>query len=446
LCLRHKNLQIAAIWGVLWGVGACRGDTKPRAEESGRAAEAHAPREVQLDPVVLAELEQTIEVSGTLAADVQISLATKVPGRLASISVDLSSPVRQGQVLAEIERIDYEIGVRQADAALAQVRAQLGLWEQRGSTRVDVEAVPGMRQARATLEEARANAQRMEALVTQGLTPEAELTTARAVLARAEAGLETARQSVQLRQAELAQRESELAIARQRLADTAIRSPIDGFVQTRWVNRGEYLAAGARVVELMRVDPLRLRVALPEREAQRVAAGQAVEVRLDGAEPAVASARGVVARVAPGLDSESRSLLIEADIPNPGNLRPGHFVRARIRTGVRQVVSVPRTAIVTFAGLDKVLTVRDGKTVEVPVTLGESLPAPASADAGGAAATSAAATSAAATSAAATSAAATSAAATERVEIVRGLKVGEQVVRAPGSLQQGQPVRVPTGP
>jgi RND family efflux transporter MFP subunit len=365
---------------------------------------------VQLDSVVLAELEQAIEVSGTLAADVQISLATKVPGRLASVSVDLSSSVRQGQVLAEIERTDYEIGVRQAEAALAQVRAQLGLWEQRGNARVDVEAVPGMRQARATLEEARANAQRMEALVTQGVAPEAELTTARAALARAEAGLETARQSVQLRQAELAQRESELAIARQRLADTAIRSPIDGFVQTRWVNGGEYLAAGARVVELMRVDPLRLRLALPEREAQRVAAGQAVEVRLDGAEPAAPSARGVVARVAPGLDSESRSLLIEADIPNPGNLRPGHFVRARIRTGVRQVVSVPRTAIVTFAGLDKVLTVRDGKVLEVPVTVGESLPAP------------------------------------ERVEIVRGLKVGEQVVRAPGSLQQGQPVRVATGP
>ncbi len=409
---------MAMAFGFFAVLSACRGDTKPRAEERGRAADA--PREVQLQPVVLAELEQIIEISGTLAADVQISLATKVPGRLASISVDLSSPVRQGQVLAEIEPEDYQSGVRQAEAALAQVRAQLGLWEQRGSNRVDVDAVPGVRQARATLEEARANAQRMEALAAQGLTPEAELTTARAVLARAEAGLETARQSVQLRQAELAQRESELAIARQRLADTKIRSPIDGFVQTRWVNRGEYLAAGARVVELVRVDPLRLRVALPEREARRVAAGQPVEVRLDGAEPGAAPARGVVARVAPGLDSESRSLLIEADIPNPGSLRPGHFVRARIRTGVRQAPSVPRTAVVSFAGLDKVLTVRDGKAVEVPVTVGNSLPAPGSESA--------------------------DAAEGEWVEIVSGVKVGDQVVRVPGSLQQGQAVRVPAGP
>jgi HlyD family secretion protein len=381
---------------------ACRGDTKPRAEETARAAEGSPPREVQLEPVVLQEIQQQIEISGTLAADAQVSLSTKVPGRLAEVLVDLSSPVQQGQVVAQIEGTDYDNGVRQAEAAVAQARAQLGLWGKSATSRVEIESTPGVRQAQATLEEAHANAARMDALAAQGLTPEAERTTAHASLARAEAALQTARQEVQLRQAELAQRESELAIARQRLADTLIRSPIDGFVQTRWVNRGEYLAAGARVVDVMRIDPLRLRVALPERDAQRVAQGQAVEVMLDSAPQA--SARGVVARVAPGFDADNRSLLIEADIPNPGSLRPGHFVRARIQVGVRTVPTVSRTALVSFAGLDKVLIVQDGKAVENPVTLGDS--------------------------------------AGDRVEVLRGLQAGQLVVRAPGSIQQGQPVRL----
>ena len=384
----------------------CRGDAKPRAEETARAAESSPPREVQLEPVVLQELEQQIEISGTLAADAQISLSTKVPGRLANVLVDLSSPVQQGQVVAQIEATDYENGVRQAEAALAQVRARLGLWGKSATSRVDVEATAGVRQAQATLEEARANAQRLDALAAQGLTPESELTTSHAALARAEASLETARQEVQLRQAELAQRESELAIARQSLADTLIRSPIDGFVQTRWVNRGEYLIAGARVVEVVRIDPLRLRVALPERDAQLVAQGQAVTVALDGALPA-ATAQGVVARVAPGFDADSRSLLIEADIPNPGSLRPGHFVRARIQVGVRKVPTVSRSALVSFAGLDKVLLVKEGKAVEAPVTLGES--------------------------------------AGDRVEVLSGLLPGQLVVHAPGSLQQGQAVRLAPG-
>src|SRR6185295_12563298 len=117
-----------------------------------------------------------------------------VPGRLASMLVDLSSPVKQGQVVAQIEPTDYENGVRQAEAALAQVRAQLGLWGKSATSRVEIESTAGVRQAQATLEEARANAQRLEALAAQGLTPEAELTTSRATLARAEAALETARQ------------------------------------------------------------------------------------------------------------------------------------------------------------------------------------------------------------------------------------------------------------
>jgi len=387
---------------------ACRPDAQPRAEETARAAEARPAREVQLEKVQLLELEQWIEVSGTLAADAQVTLAAKVPGRLGSIAVDLSSAVKEGQVIAQIDATDYEIGVQQASAALAQARAQLGLWGQGGKQRVDIDATPVVRQARATLEEARANAVRQQALSEQGLSPEAELTTARASLARAEAALETARQEVQLRMAEAAQRESDLAIARQRLSDTVIRSPIDGFVQTRWVNRGEYLGAGARVVDVVRIHPLRLRLALPEREAGSVAPGQAVLVTLDGAAlDGGASVRGVVARVAPGLDAETRSLLIEADIPNPGSLRPGHFVRARIAVGRRRVPTVSRGALVSFAGLEKVLRVSDGKVVEAPVTIG----------------------------------------ATEgdRVEIVRGLTPGELVVSTPGSLQQGQAVRLPAG-
>jgi membrane fusion protein, multidrug efflux system len=102
---------------------ACRRDTKPRAEETARAADPGPPREVELEPVVLQEIEQQIEISGTLAADVQVSLSTKVPGHLANVLVDLSSPVKQGQVIARIEATDYENGVRQAEAALAHRNA-----------------------------------------------------------------------------------------------------------------------------------------------------------------------------------------------------------------------------------------------------------------------------------------------------------------------------------
>ena len=399
-----SNRALILLLSVLVAAG-CQPDAKPRPEGT-RGGDAPAAREVRLVPVTPARLEQVIDVSGTLAADEHVTLATKVAGRLATIGVDLASPVQEGQLIAQIETTDYEFGVQQAIASLGQARAQLGLPAQGSRRRVDVDATALVRQAQATLEEARANEARLRQLAGEGLTPQAELDAARATLVRAEASLQSAREEVRLREAQMRQRESELEIARQRLADTAIRSPLDGIVLARRANRGEYLAAGAAVAEVVRINPLRLRLAVPEREAISLKSGQTVIVRVSGQtgpEPQ-AEHRGVVARLAPSLDAQSRSLLIEADIENPGTLRPGNFVQARIVVGQREVLTVPQTALVTFAGLQKVILVDAGKAVERPVTTGE-----VRADA---------------------------------IEIVSGLKGGESVVDSPGQLQQGMPVHV----
>ena len=396
------TLSLASVAGAL----SCQSDPRPRAEASAsRAAEAGS-REVRLTRVERSTFEQVVEISGTLAADEQVTLATKVAGRLATIAVDLASPVTQGQLIAQIETTDYEFGVEQAEAALGQARAQLGLPQSGSKGRVNVDATAIVRQARATLEEARANEARLVKLTEEGLAPQADLDAARASLLRAEASVETAREEVRLREAQGRQRESELEIARQRLEDTAIRSPLDGFVQARRASKGEYLAAGAPVAEVVRIDPLRLRLAVPEREAVNLKAGQEVRVRVSGQSKSDGPDEhiGVVARLAPSLDAQSRSLLIEADIRNPGTLRPGNFVQARIIVGQRNVPTVPENAVVTFAGLQKVILVDGGKAVERPVTTGDVR--------GG------------------------------RVEILRGLEEGEAVVAEPGSLQQGQAVHV----
>jgi RND family efflux transporter MFP subunit len=201
----------------------------------------------------------------------------------------------------------------------------------------------------------------------------------------------------------LAQRRSELELARQPLADTALVSPIDGAVSQRQASVGEYLASGAPVATLVRLHPLRLRVAVPEREAATVRIGQRVTLMVEG-DPTEHGGR--VARLSPAIQEQNRTLTIEAEIPNvQGVLRPGSFARASIVTQAAQpVVMVPATALVTFAGIDKVLTVKDGKSVERRVQTGRR-------DGG-------------------------------RVEIVAGLNAGEPVVVEPGNLTGGQTVTV----
>lgn len=376
-----------------------RADVHAEAQANQEAKEQR--REVRLVAAKPHQFEDLVELSGALAADEQVTVSTKVSGRLASLEVDLASPVEAGQVVARVEATDYEFGLQQARAALGQARAQLGLKPGAESSDVDAETIAVVRQAQATLSEARANASRLEALTQEGLASQAELDTAHASLQRAEAGLAAAREQVHLWQAQVRQRQSEVGLAEQRVKDTAIRSPISGFVQTRRANVGEFLAAGAPIAEVVKTDTLRLRLAVPERDASRVAVGQRVRVK---SESVTEQPEGSVARVAPGLDTDTRSLLIEADIENPGQLRPGNFVTASIVVGSRTAPSLPVSAIVTFAGLQKVMFVTDGKVVERTVTTG-----PREGDV---------------------------------VALTSGITVGEAVVEAPGSLQQGHEVQL----
>ena len=161
--------------------------------------------------------------------------------------------------------------------------------------------------------------------------------------------------------------------------------------------------SGAPVATLVKIHPLRLQLAVPERAAAGVRAGQEVRVSVDG-DPSVH--RGRVVRLSPSIQEQNRTLTIEAEVPNPtGVIRPGSFARAEIVIAADQpAVFVPASAIVVFAGIEKVLTVREGKTQERRVVTGRREK--------------------------------------DRVEITEGLRAGEPVVVEPGNLAGGQPVVV----
>jgi RND family efflux transporter MFP subunit len=382
---------------------ACSRDPAPRAEPAG-SARAAEPKPVTVVPVTEAPIEQTVEMSGTLDADEQVTVGVKGAGRVASIAVDLASPVAKNQEVARLEATDYQLRIEQAAAALAQSRAVLGLATD-ASDKVDVEATAIVRQARATVEESQANLRRARALSAEGLATGTQLDAAEAAAVRAETALQSAREEVRIREATVRQRRSELSLAQQALADTILRSPIDGIVQARRASVGQFLSAGAPLVDIVRIDTLRLRLAIPEREAAGVRQGQVVRVLVQGGDK---RHEGTVARMAPALDPASRTLLVEADIANGGNeLRPGALVTAQIVVTSKPALTVPATAIVHFAGLSKVITVEGGKAKEKQVTTGKT--------------------------------------SGDRIEIVSGLVAGESVVAQPGSLQQGQPVRVVEG-
>ncbi len=370
---------------------------------SGKAASPDSktqPREVKTAKVIEMPVGETVTVNGTLAAYDRVTVGMKVPGRLQTITVDLGSVVHKGQSVAQLEQQDYKLRVQQNEAALAQARARLGLSPDGADDRITAEQTGTVRQAKAVLDDSKLKRDRAARLVEQGVVSRAELDTADSDYKVALSRYQDALEEIRNRQGLLAQRRSELALAKQQLADTMVYAPMDGVVQEKKASVGEYLASGAPVVDLVRINPLRLRAEVPERESHNIRNGQSVRVTVEG-DPN--SYLGYIKRLSPTISEQNRVLAVEADVPNNGSLRPGAFVRAEIVTNQSNMaVTVPTNAIVTFAGIDKVIVVEDGKAVEKVVTVGRR--------------------------------------GSDWVEIKAGVNVGQTVVVDPGNLQTGQAV------
>jgi RND family efflux transporter MFP subunit len=360
-------------------------------------------REVRLTRAEEGRLARTVTVSGTLAADEQAELGIKVAGRIQQVMVDIGDPVRRGQPIARIIPTDLELRAQQARTALEQARARLGIPAGGPDRMVDPQETSVVKQAVANLKQASLTRDRMARLLEEKLIPQSDFDAAEASRSVAEARYQEAIEEVNARQGLLAQRRSELALAERQLADSVVTAPFDGRISERLVSAGDYVPVGGAVAVLVRVHPLRLKLAVPEREAAGVKVGLPVQLSVDG-DPGTYN--GKVARISPAISEENRTLLVEAEVPNTdGRLKPGSFAKAEIEIEAAETaILVPASSVVTFAGIEKVIGVEEGKAVEKRVRTGRR--------------------------------------SGDRVEILDGIAAGDPVVLEPGNLVTGQPVKV----
>jgi RND family efflux transporter MFP subunit len=402
----HRTACLAALIGGVFLLISCHSPGAPPSSAGPRRAEAAnggATKEIRVAPAEEGRLAQTIIVTGTLAAQDQVTASVKVAGRVESVDVDFGGRVTKGQIIAHLDPKDFRLRVDQAVAGLKQARARLGLSPDGDDEDVVAEKTALVRQARAQLEDAKLTNDRMHALWDRGVIPKSQLDSAVASLQVAEGHYDDSLEEIRNRQGVLLQRKSELESAKQQLVDTVLYAPVNGVVRERLVAPGNYVAAGTPMFSIVIVNPLRMRLAVPERGASGAKLGAPVRVTVED-DPNVYT--GKLVRVSPSLQEQNRTLLVEAEIPNEqGLLRPGSFARAEIATsGEKAVTFVPASSVTSFAGIEKVLSVKEGKAFEIRVTTGRRDGA--------------------------------------RVEIVEGLQPGVSVVLDPGSLVPGQAVTI----
>jgi len=375
-------LAVAAIFSSLtWAVSCGGSKANVRKDETNSSAQPAAV-DVATAPAIMRELPQFFEATGSLTGDQQTDVAPQVAGKVVAVGVDLGSYVKRGQMLVRLDDVDAKLRVQQAQAQLEQSKAALRQAEEKAGVRpgqaFDPNKVPEVANARVTLELAEKNLRRAEKLIESGDVSRSAFDQQKAQRDQLkevyEGALSLARQNfaaVATARANVANAESQLGLAQRNLSYSLVFSPIDGYVAERTADLGEYVSPSAKVATIVRINPLRVRIDIPEQAIPTIKVGQSVSVTTSAWPDRNFSGR--IARISPNVTPTSRTLTVEAEIENgSGALRPGQFATVRIlQARAQPAVLVPSRAVRTESGVSRVFVIKDGHARERLVQLGQ---------------------------------------------------------------------------
>jgi multidrug efflux pump subunit AcrA (membrane-fusion protein) len=358
------------------------GGSKANVRPGAGASPSPAAIDVTTAPAIVRQLPRYFEATGSLAGDVQTDVQPQTSGKVVAVGVDLGSYVKRGQMIAQLEVADSKLRLDQAIAQLDNAKASVRQAEEKIGLRpgqtFDPERVAEVAAARANYELAEKNLQRAVKLIESGDVSRSAYDQQKAqrdaLKETYQAALAQARQNyaaVAVARSNVANAQSQVDLARRALAYTVIASPIDGYVADRPVDVGEYVATTTKVATVVRTNPLRMRIDVPEQAIPEVKVGESVSLTTSAWPDR--SFSGHIARVSPNVTPTSRTLTVEAEIENgSGALKPGQFATVRILLPRSEpAILVPARAVRTESGVSRVFVIKNGHAEQRLVQLGQ---------------------------------------------------------------------------
>jgi len=340
------------------------------AESSADAAKTPEPLAIATAPVEGRSIDRYLRVTGSLVADAQAEVSAETAGRVIETPVERGTRVAQGALLVRISPAETAAQLQEAEANAAQIEARLGLAAGQPFDRM---RVPDVMNAKASLDLAEAEFNRMRSLVDQKVISQSEFDQRRTQFEAARQNYQAAQNLADQSYRSLEGARARVELARKAVADTAVRAPLSGLVAERLVSVGDYVTRGARVATVVRIDPLRVELTVPEQHVSIIKVGQQVRLTVDAYPGEEFTA--TVKYISPTLRSDQRALTVEAVASNDdARLKPGFFATALLRQpDAAPALLVPASAVETVAGTSRVYAVKDTRIEERIVTLGEKL-------------------------------------------------------------------------
>jgi len=321
-----KGSLVASLMVVLFCIFFLNGCGKKEATERVEKA-----INVRAQPAERKAFRPFLTTIGTLTPDEEVMVSSEIGGILREVRVDEGTEVSGGMILATINDTDYRLEVRRDEAVL--------------------------RQAEATLANVKLEYQRKEALYKEELVTKQLFDDVATRLSLAAAEVERAKAT--------------LSLAGEKLAKTTIYSPLRGFIRERKVSPGDYVKDATPLFDIIRIDPLKLNFTVPEKDVGKIKVGQDVSFKLDPIPDREFTGR--VSIVYPSLEERTRTLQVEAIVPNRDRvLKPGLFARVTVYTGEqRDIIVVPLTSVLYEGAKTSLFVVEGERAREREVKIGK---------------------------------------------------------------------------
>ncbi len=312
---------------------------------------------VEVGPIRELEITRRLEFTGSVDAWQEIEISSKARAQIVALPVEEGEVVRQGDLLFEMDARAEEIALARAKAELEKAEAELKKMTAGYLPEEIEEARRGVTAAQARLNAARDDWERLRPLAEQEVIPPSEATRARVAfevaqseVSRAQARLDILEQGfrseeVQIAAAEVKVRRATVDDILRRLADHRITAGETGVVVTKLKETGEWANEGEAVLRMVVLDPMRLRLEVPQADLGLIARGQRAEMTVDGLGDRVFAAE--VTNVIPQARLGTRNFPVMLRVDNSsGLLAAGMFARVKVLVGEpRRALVVPREAV-----------------------------------------------------------------------------------------------------
>ncbi|MBA5852018.1 efflux RND transporter periplasmic adaptor subunit [Clostridium sp. cel8] len=330
----------------------------------------------------LASISTTVNYSGQLTSDKEISVSPKVPGKVSSLNVKVGSKVNAGDVLFTLDSSSLNAQLKQQQANVDSANATLDKTKSSGLEQQLIQAEQSVKSSSINYNDAKTNYDRIQKLYSAGAATKQELDSAKTKLDSASSSLSSAQQnlnlikekigpeSIEVAEAQLKQAQAALESIKVQIEDNIVKSPVSGTVSAVNIDVGEMSSSTQPCITIVKSDSIIAKISVPDTMLSKIKVGQSLKVVV----PSLSDKNftGTISVISPDVDSTTQQYTVKIKLDNSnGDLKPGMFAKISLPDeSKKDVIAVPNQAIRIENGVSYLYIVKNNKVQKISVDTG----------------------------------------------------------------------------